>query len=52
MELLNLPISKNIDKTLNTILKLDDLNKIKKFLIKNFKLYKPPKNVIKVSQNL
>ena len=48
----NLPISKNIDKTLNTILKLDDLNKIKKFLIKNFKLYKPPKNVIKVSQNL
>lgn len=48
----NLPVSNNIDKTLNNILKLNNINKIKNFLIKNFKSYKPPRNVKKISQNL
>ena len=31
---------------------LNSINKIKTFLTKKFKSYKPPTNVIKVSQNL
>ena len=48
----SLPDDKHIDEILDYILKKDDINTIKKFLVKNFKSYKPPKKVIKVSQNL
>jgi len=48
----NLPNVTNVDKILDTIFKFNKIDDIKKFLIKNFKSYKPPKNVIKVSQNL
>lgn len=52
VSLVNLPEENNIDKILNYILKLNSINKIKTFLMKKFKSYKPPTNVIKVSQNL
>ena len=48
----NLPNVTNVDKILDTIFKLNNINDIKIFLIKNFKSFKPPKNVIKVSQSL
>ncbi len=47
-----LPYDKNVDQILNTVLKYNDINKIKNFLIKKFKSYKPPKKVVKVSQYL
>ena len=47
-----LPNDKNVDQILNTVLKYNDINKIKNFLIKKFKSYKPPKKVVKVSQYL
>ena len=49
---INLPTSNNINKVLNNILNLSSIDKMKSFLVKNFKSYKPPRNVIKVSQNL
>jgi len=49
---INLPTSNNINKILNNILNLNSINMMKGFLVKNFKSYKPPRNVIKVSQNL
>jgi len=48
----NLPNDKHIDEILNYILKIDDINKLKIFLVKKFKSYKSPKKVVKVSQNL
>lgn len=47
-----LPNDKHIDEILNYILKIDNINKLKNFLVKKFKSYKSPKKVIKVSQNL
>ena len=49
---INLPTSNNINKILKNILSLNSINGIKSFLIKNCKSYKPPRNTIKVSQNL
>jgi hypothetical protein len=49
---INLPTSNNINKILKNILSLNSINGMKSFLIKNFKSYKPPRNTIKVSQNL
>ena len=49
---INLPTSNNINKILNNILSLNSINKMKIFLVKNFKSYKPPRNAIKVSRNL
>ena len=47
-----LPIANNIDKILNYLLTKNNIKTIKKFLMKNFKSYKPPRNVLKVSHNL
>ena len=49
---INLPNSNNINKILRNILSLNNIDRMKSFLIKNFKSYKPPRNAIKVSQNL
>ena len=49
---INLPTSNNINKILKNILSLNSINGMKSFLIKNFKSYNPPRNTIKVSQNL
>jgi len=52
VSVVNLPEEKNIDQILNYILRLESINKIKIFLMKKFKSYKPPSNIVKVSQNL
>jgi len=48
----SLPSPINVDKILISIFKFKSINDVKKFLVKNFKSYNPPKDVIKVSRNL
>ena len=52
ISMVNLPVANNIDKVIDDLLKIKNIKKIKIFLMKNFKSYKPPRNVIKVSQSL
>jgi len=52
ISMVNLPVANNIDKVIDDLLKIKNIKKIKFFLMKNFKSYKPPSNVIKVSQSL
>ena len=47
-----LPISGDINKIVNNILKFDNIDKIKSYLTKNFKSYKSPKNIINISKYL
>ena len=49
---IKLPVSDNINKIVNNILKFDNINKVKNYLTKNFKTYKSPKNIIKISKYL
>ena len=49
---IKLPISDDINKIVNNILKFDNINKVKSYLTKNFKSYKSPKNIIKISKYL
>jgi len=47
-----LPISGDVNKIVNNVLKFGDINKIKSYLTKNFKSYKSPKDIIQISKYL